>query len=177
MPHLNHLARNTPRSIKGGIRVAPRRSELSTPFRWPLGPLGELAPRVLAAHQGDRPSVDLGYASPLAELVPVFAANDGDVSLALEGGCSYAVSLDHRGCWSTHYTGLANLVVIPCLPRLKRRQFVRAGEVIGYTTNKLGFELWQWTDDRGFVAVDPRPHLASWADAATAEQAASKEAA
>lgn len=107
----------------------------------------------------------------------MLAANDGEVSFALEGGGSYAVSLDHGGTWSTHYTGLAKLTVSACLPRLKRRQLVRAGDVIGYTTGKLGFELWRWTDDRGFVAVEPRPYLASWADAPAATEVTSKEAA
>jgi murein DD-endopeptidase MepM/ murein hydrolase activator NlpD len=177
MSHSIHLDTNPPRFIKGGICFAPRRDERSTPFRWPLGLLGDLAPRVLASHDGDRPSVDLGYARAVTELVPVVAANDGEVSLALEGGGGYAVSLDHERTWSTHYTGLAKLSVIRCLPRRKRRQFVRGGDVIGYTTGKLGFELWQWTDDRGFVAVDARPHLASWAIASVSTRATTKEAA
>jgi hypothetical protein len=177
MSHLIRLDTNPPRFIKGGVRRAPCRHEPSTPFRWPLAPVGDFAPRVLATHDGDRPSVDLGYARALSELVPVLAANDGEVSLALEGGGSCAVSLDHGGTWSTHYTGLATVAVIRCLPRHTRRQFVRAGELIGYTNIKLGFELWRWTDDRGFVAVDARPHLASWAQAAAATCTSRKEAA
>lgn len=42
---------------------------------------------------------------------------------------------------------------------------MRAGDVIGYAAKAplhLRFELWKWTDDRGFVAVDPRPELESW---------------
>lgn len=180
MPHHIQHAMNAPRFSKGGICLAPRRREPTTPFRWPLaslGPLGGVAPRVLAVHDGARPSVDLGYARAITELVPVLAANDGEVSFALEGGGSYAVSLDHSGTWSTHYTGLARLAVSACLPRLKRRQLVRAGDVVGHATGKLGFELWRWTDDRGFVAVDPCPHLASWGDAPLATAATSKEAA
>lgn len=166
-----------PRFIKGGIRLAPSRREPATPFRWPLTAVGNLTPRVLAAHDGDRPSVDLGYMRPCGELVPVHAANDGEVSLALEGAGSYAISLDHGGTWCTHYTGLTKLGVTRCLPRLKRRQLVRAGDVIGYTTGKLGFELWRWTDDRGFVAVDARAHLARWASAVAGDGVMSKEAA
>lgn len=177
MSHLLRLDTNPPRFIKGGVRCAPCRKEPNTPFRWPLAPLGDLAPRVLAAHDGDRPSVDLGYARALSQLVPVLAANDGEVSLALEGSGSCAVSLDHGATWSTHYTGLAKLAVIRCLPRHKRRQFVRGGEVIGFTTGKLGFELWRWTDDRGFVAVDVRPHLASWTHARAVTFTTRKEAA
>jgi hypothetical protein len=177
MSHRIHFALHPPRFAKGGNRLAPRRREPRTPFQWPLGSLGDLAPRVLDAREGERPSVDLGYARMPIELVPVLAANDGEVSLALEGSGTYAISLDHGGTWSTHYTGLTKLAVIPCLPRLKRRQSVRAGDVIGYTTGKLGFELWQWTDERGFVAVDPRLHLASWAVATATSTAARKEAA
>lgn len=180
MSHTIDLALNPPRFVKRGIRLAPRRREPSTPFCWPLasrGHVGELAPRVLAAHEGDRPSVDLGYVRAPSDLVPVLAANDGEVSFALAGNGSHAVSLEHSGSWCTHYTGLAKLAVTACLPRLKRRQTVRAGDVIGYTAGKLGFELWQWTDEDGFVPVDARPHLARWLDAAGTIAATTKEAA
>ena len=49
--------------------------------------------------------------------------------------------------------------------RRHRRQRVRAGDVIGYAAKSpahIRFELWQWTNDRGFVAVDPIPHLSTW---------------
>lgn len=177
MSHLVHLAVQPPRFIKGGIHHAPPRHEPTTPFRWPLGALGDLTPRVLAAHEGERPSVDLGYERAPEQLVPVLAANDGQVSLALEGGGGFAVSLDHGGTWSTHYTGLAKLAVVRCLPRRRLRQSVVAGDVIGYTTNKLGFELWCWTDNRGFVPVDPRSHLACWAGAPVKTDAKHKKAA
>ena len=177
MSHLVHLDAHPPRFIKDGVRLAPRRREPTAPFRWPLESLGDLAPRVLAVHEGDRPSVDLGYERARRDLVPVLAANDGEVSLALEGGGGYAVSLDHSGTWSTHYTGLSKLAVVRCLPRRKLRQSVRAGDVIGYTANRLGFELWRWTDDRGFVPVDPRSHLACWASASVKTEVTSKEAA
>lgn len=176
MSHLIHFAMHPPR-FKRGVCRTPHRYEPTAPFRWPLGALGDLPPRVLAAHDGDRPSVDLGYEHAPLEIVPVLAANDGEVSLALEGGGGYAISLDHSGSWSTHYTGLSKLAVVRCLPRRKLRQSVRAGDVIGYTTSKLGFELWRWTDDRGFVAIDPRSHLASWAVGPATAETTSKEAA
>jgi len=176
MSHLIHFAMQPPR-FKHGVCRTPQRYEPTAPFRWPLGALGDLRPRVLAAHEGDRPSVDLGYERAPLAIVPVLAANDGEVSFALEDGGGCAVSLDHSGSWSTHYTGLSKLAVAYCLPRRKLRQSVRAGDVIGYTTNKLGFELWRWTDDRGFVAVDPRSHLACWASASIKPEATKKEAA
>ena len=177
MSHQIDLALNSPRFIKGGLRLAPQRCEPTTAFRWPLDPLGELAPRVLAARDGERPSVDLGYMSKQTKLVPVLAANDAEVSFAFGRDGHYAVSLDHGGTWCTHYAGLDKLAVIATLPRRQRRQRVRTGDVIGYTTAKLGFELWRWTDDRGFVAVDPRPHLASWVDAPAGTDAIAKKAA
>lgn len=156
------LALNPPRFMKGGIRLARSRREPTTPFRWPLASFGHLAPHIVLARDGERPSVDLGYACKRNELVPVLAANHGEVSFAFGRNGYYAVSLEHSGSWCTLYTGLDKLAVIASLPRLVRRQRVRAGEVIGYTGGKLGFELFQWTEDRGFVAVDPRPHLAKW---------------
>lgn len=110
--------------------------------------------------------------------MPVFAANDGEVACAIDGTAGCAISLDHGGTWTTHYTGLAKLALIRCLPRLKRRERVRAGQVIGYATQpRIGFELWKWTDAHGFVAVDPRAYLASWANAPVANRAPTKEAA
>lgn len=180
MPHRTHLAMQPQRFIKNAIRLPPRRREPTTTFTWPLRALGDVEPRVLASHDGDCLGVDLGYLSGPHRrklLVPVYAVNDGEVACAIESDTGCAISLDHRGTWSTHYTGLANLAVIRCLPKLKRRQFVRAGEVIGYaTTPRIGLELWKWTDDRGFVAVDPRPHLATWTNAPAASSA-EKEAA
>lgn len=171
MPHQIHATEQPPRFTKRSIHIAPRRHELSTPFIWPLRALGDVAPRVLASHEHERLGVDLGYAPASIPdgglLVPVYAVNDGEVACAIEGKTGCAISLDHGGTWSTHYTGLGTMAVIRRLPRLRARQFVRAGEVIGYASRpRIGFELWNWTDDRGFVAVDPRPHLAAWATAA-----------
>jgi hypothetical protein len=42
---------------------------------------------------------------------------------------------------------------------------------------RIGFELWKWTDSHGFVAVDPRAYIASWANAPASNTAPTKEAA
>jgi len=174
MPHRIHLAMHPPRFIKNPIRLAPRRRQPTTPFEWPLRAVDGIEPTVLAS-RGERLSVDLGYATAPCDRelhVPVCAANDGQVSCAIESATSCAISLDHGGTWSTHYTGLAKRAVNRCLPRLRRREYVRAGQVIGYATEpRIGFELWKWTDGRGFVAVDPRAYLAAWANAGTQEAA------
>ena len=182
MPHSIQLAMNPPRFLeKNGIRVPPRRREPSSPFTWPLRAFGGVDPQVLAAHDGDRLGVDLGHASAPggpAELVPVYAANDGEVACAIESPTGCAISLDHSGTWSTHYTGLTMAVVTRCLPKLKCRQHVRVSQVIGYATQpRIGFELWKWTDDSGYVAVDPRPYLATWTNAPASNIAAAKKAA
>ena len=174
------LAMNPPRFLeKDGIRIAPRRREPSSPFMWPLRAVGGVGPHVLAAHDNDRLGVDLGYTlAPSGGLVPVYAANDGEVACAIESPTGCAISLDHSGTWSTHYTGLTMAVVTRCLPKLKRRQYVRAGQVIGYATQpRIGFELWKWTDDRGYVAVDPRPYVATWTNAPASNIAVAKKAA
>ncbi|CAN5913071.1 hypothetical protein BH11MYX3_BH11MYX3_29260 [soil metagenome] len=181
MPHSIQLAMNPPRFLqKRGIQLGPRRREPSAPFTWPLRASGGVAPHVLAAHDGERLGIDLGYPiSPRGHaLVPVYAVNDGEVACAIESPTGCAISLDHSGTWSTHYTGLTTLAVTRCLPKLKRRQYVRVGRVIGYSTQpRSGFELWKWTDDRGFVAVDPRPYLALWTNAPSSNIATAKEAA
>jgi hypothetical protein len=160
------LALHRPRLAKKGIRLGPRRREPASPFGWPLRVLAGIEPQVLASHAGERLGVDLGYADAreLRDVrVPVFAVNDGKVACAIENGNGCAISLDHSGTWTTHYAGLSELTVIRCQPRLERRESVRAGQIIGYTSKpRIGFELWKWTDDRGFVAVDPRHHLARW---------------
>jgi hypothetical protein len=51
------------------------------------------------------------------------------------------------------------------LGKTRRRQYVRAGDVIGNAARAplhVRFELWKWTNERGFVAVDPRGELENW---------------
>lgn len=139
------------------------------PWRWPLGRLANRPPIILDEQvSDDRRGVDIGYTvAPFdSELfVPVYAAQSGEVSFALEGKDGFAVSLDHGGGVTTHYAHMSKMFVTRCLGRLKRRQYVRSGEVIGYAAKAplhVRFELWKWTDDRGLVAVDPRPELETW---------------
>lgn len=143
------------------------RGELG-PWRWPLLRVGNRDPIVLTDHiADDRRGVDLGYAAaPFdSELyVPVHAAQAGEVSFALEASDGFAISLDH-GDHTTHYGHLSKMFPTRCFGKLRRRQYVRAGEVVGYAAKaplRFRFELWQWTDDGGFVAVDPLPYLNEW---------------
>ncbi len=142
--------------------------EVLGPWRWPLESFGSRRPIVLAEHvTKERRGVDLGYAvsSFDSELyIPVYAAQSGKVSFAFDGEDGCAVSIDH-GAWTTHYAHMSRMFVTPSLGRLRRRQHVRAGEVIGNAARSplhIRFELHAWTDARGFVAVDPLEHLKDW---------------
>jgi murein DD-endopeptidase MepM/ murein hydrolase activator NlpD len=149
-------------------RLHPSAREKRGPWRWPLGKLAGRQPIVLDDHvTADRRGVDLGYViAPFdSELyVPVYAVQSGEVSFAHEGPDGCAVSLDH-GKTTTHYAQMSKMFVTRCLGKTRRRQYARAGDVIGYAAKSpvhVRFELWKWTDDRGFVAIDPRPELEGW---------------
>ena len=151
-----------------GARLHPSARSKPGPWRWPLGKLGSRPPIMIDEHvSDDRRSIDIGYAvAPFdGELyVPVYAAQSGEVSFALEGKDGFAVSLDH-GSSTTHYAHMSKMFVTRCLGRTRRRQYVRAGDVIGNAARSplhVRFELWKWTDERGFVAVDPKPELENW---------------
>ena len=139
-------------------------------WRWPLPRLGNRDPIVVDKHvENGRHTVDIGYvaASFDSELfVPVYAVQSGEVSHALETKDGYEVGIDHGGrTWSTVYGRLSQIFVTRCLPRLHRRQYVRAGAVIGYASRRpllARFALWQWTEECGFVSVDPCEQLKQW---------------
>jgi len=150
------------------VRPHPSAREQRGPCRWPLAKLPGRQPIVLDEYERDgRRGVDLGYVvAPYdSELyVPVYAAHSGEVSFALEGKDGCAVSIDH-GETTTHYAHMSSMFVTRCLGKTRRRQHVRAGDVIGHAAKApvhVRFELWKWTYDRGFVCVDPRPELERW---------------
>ena len=157
-----------PKTKQMRARLHPSARSTPRPWRWPLGRLAGRPPIVLDEHVAeDRRGIDVGYVvAPFdSELyVPVYAAQSGDVSFALEGKDGFAVSLDH-GHVTTHYAHMSKMFVTRCLGKARRRQHVRAGDVIGYAAKAplhIRFELWKWTDERGFVAVDPRAELENW---------------
>ena len=154
-----------------GWRLVPDARPQPQPFRWPLQRLGDREPVILAEHPDDaRRGADLGYEPrPYdAELyVPVCAAQDGEVMFAGETKSGFAISIHHRHHeWATYYAHLSKMFVAPnYLQKNRRRQRVRGGDVIGYAAKspiEIRFELWNWTDDRGFVAVDPVAQLGAW---------------
>jgi Peptidase family M23 len=147
------------------------------PCQWPLARLGDREPLVLAEYGGEtRRGIELGYATSVLDsrlFVPVHAAQAGEIAAALDVPTGCAITIDHGDrTMMTHYAHLSKMFVTPCIPKdhASRRQFVHAGQVIGYAANSpahLRFELWRWTDDRGYVAVDPIPELTTWAKALT----------
>jgi murein DD-endopeptidase MepM/ murein hydrolase activator NlpD len=147
--------------------LVPSARPIDEPWRWPLPRLAGRNPIVLEEMAEDRYGVDIGYvAAPFDRelFVPVFAAKAGEVSYAMATKDGLAISIVH-GDWTTHYAHLSKMFVTRCLPRTRRRQFVSAGAVIGYAAKSplhVRFELWKWTDDSGFAAVDPIPHLNDW---------------
>ena len=157
-----------PKTKQLRARLDPSARATEQPWRWPLPKLGSRSPIVLAAHTDEeRRGVDLGYvvASFDSELfVPVYAAQAGEISFAMEASDGFAISIDH-GAWTTHYAHLSKMFVTQALQKRRRRQHVSAGEVIGYAAKAplhVRFELWQRMFTGGFEAVDPIPHLDQW---------------
>jgi murein DD-endopeptidase MepM/ murein hydrolase activator NlpD len=162
--NLEPITKNTRFVLREDARAKPQ------PWHWPLGRLGNRDPIVLTGHEenGVR-SVDLGYVAAAFDselFVPIYAAQSGEVSHAIETEHGFEVALDHGGrTWGTLYAHLSKMFVTRCLPRLRRRQSVRAGDVIGYAAKAplhVRFGLWQWTEEKGFVSVDPREQLKQW---------------
>lgn len=151
--------------LRNDARVQPQ------PWRWPLARLGDRDPVVLAEDvNGNRFAADLGYEDRPFDrelYVPVYAVQDGEITCATETASGFAISIDHgdRG-WVTHYAQMSRMFVSPYYGQRNRKyQRVRGGDVIGYAAKSpiaVRFELWQWTDDRGFVAVAPVAQLADW---------------
>lgn len=149
-------------ALRHSARVQPR------PWRWPLDNLDDREPIVLAQGIVRRHGIDFGFESrpdDATQLVPVYAAQDGEVMHCSETSTGYSISIDHQPeGWATYYGHLSN-VCVPLnvrfphpLPR------VRGGEVIGYAARSpihLRFALWQWTE-RGFVPVEPTGKLSEW---------------
>ena len=136
------------------------------PWRWPLERRDDCGPIVLARHASfDRSGVELGYAPREIELnAPVYAAQDGRLMFCGETRTGYAISIDHVGCGFATYYGHLSKVDLPFnYLRRKPRIPVRGGDLIGFAAKSpLRFELWQWTEDRGFVPVDPVERMKEW---------------
>ena len=146
------------------------------PWQWPLARIGDREPTILGEHvTPKRRGVEIGFAVASyddALFVPVHAVQSGEVAYALQQSDDFAVTIEHDDpTWATHYAHLSKIFVTRQLGRHRlRRQRVRAGDVIGYAATSplhVRFELYKCTDDRGYVAIDPRAHLESWLESST----------
>lgn len=129
---------------------------------WPLPSLGSSRPCVLGRADERRLTIAVGYRHRADAVVPVYAVRDGRIRIATETASGFAVTIDHHGEWSSHYAQLDQLTVTQASARCGAR--VRAGQIIGYANGAtaIRFELWRWTDERGFVPTRPDPLMPSW---------------
>ena len=139
------------------------------PWRWPLSRLGNRDPLVLAEHlDRERLGVLLGYEPRPFDgqlFVPVHAAQDGTVALAVETASGCFVNLEHGyQSHSTTYALMSKMFVTAYRgEKNRKRERVRGGDVIGYATKSpitVRFEVWTWNDRDGYAATDPVAHLA-----------------
>lgn len=137
------------------------------PWTYPLPRLGGAAPRITGRVEGDRRILELGFdPAEVGELkyVPVYAVQSGRISLAIPTATGHAISIDHGG-WSSHYANLSHrYATVPGNRKIGRTQ-VRAGDAIGFAACSpvhIRFELWDWTEKRGFVQVDPSARMKDW---------------
>jgi hypothetical protein len=136
---------------------------------WPLPRLDGVAPCIIQPAEGSR-SDGIAIAYPerclSPSLVPVFAAQDGVVTYAGNTANGSTLCIDHVGGWSTQYAELAHLLTRPTDRfRRRRRERVRAGDVIGHacrSTLRIRFGVSLLTDE-GCVEQDPSSWMPAWA--------------
>lgn len=140
------------RSRRAGVSMHPRTClDLDCPNipepthdhtpTWPLARLGTHHPIVTGV--SDRHfCLELGY-EPSVErppLVPVLAIGHGTVLYAT----SDRIVLDHGDGFATAYLGLEHVLVAHRARRARKRGArVQPGQVIGFVTDVLGFEIWR----------------------------------
>lgn len=154
------------------ILHAPANANLLAAHRswvWPLPRLDGAAPCIieLAREYPPPDGLAIGYRgrSSSADLVPVFAAQDGVVTYAGSNASGSTLCIDHLGGWSTHYSELEHLLTRPTDRfRRRRKERVRAGDVIGHasrTTLQIRFGLSRLTDE-ACVELDPASWMSAW---------------
>lgn len=126
----------------------------------------------------------------MPDMIPVFAARDGEVWSAKKTPRGFAVVIDHGKPWATFYQHLEHMFVAPTAKRGGRaKERVRAGEIIGYVGGSpldstklkhLHFEVWHGGGPE--AAIDPEAMMQSWlvmpwTDASLAQEAALRKAA
>jgi murein DD-endopeptidase MepM/ murein hydrolase activator NlpD len=180
------LALNPPRWVKH--RRSAIRNSGGTARVWPLASINVRAPVVLDTPGGR--GVDLAYPrvdpSDAIAICPVGTSNGtathlmppitsalaidgGEIVFAGRLGHGFGVIINHGNGWASHYANLQTVVAIRTDLYRTQRQYVRAGDTIGYVGapepdafKRLHFELWERDRDRQFVPVDARRYLTTW---------------
>lgn len=152
------------------LRVSASQSLLSDPRFgiWPLPQLDGLAPCIIHS-AGEGPALAplaLGYPGRAfsSSRVPVFATQDGTVAYARTAGESSTLCIDHPGGWSTHYAELEDLLTRPTDRCYRRRERVRAGDVIGHAPRsnlRIRFG-WSRLTGHGRVQLNPGGFMVMW---------------
>lgn len=131
---------------------------------WPLPMLGPHNPIVLGP--GERwHSIVLGYDRRVRQpdLVPVLAVGNGEITLATDSH----VGIHHHNGFETHYAQLAEVLMTPRTTRARKaRQYVRAGDVIGFIAAgaRLPFEIWRRKEGFAYTTVPAASHIGHWRD-------------
>lgn len=135
---------------------------------WPLPRLDGVAPSIIATGSGQPPldGVKIGYPgrSSLPDFVPVFAAQDGVITYAGRSSDGSTLCIDHAGGWSTQYAELEHLLARPTDRfRRRRKERVRAGDVIGHARSSLRIRFGlACLIDGASVDHDPSSWMPAW---------------
>jgi murein DD-endopeptidase MepM/ murein hydrolase activator NlpD len=139
------------------------------PWTWPLPRLDGLAPSIVSLPRQTRTddAIEVGYhgLASSQSFVPVFAAQDGNITYAAQTDRGATICLDHPGHWSTQYEELEHvLVTMTDRFRRRRKARVRAGDVLGLARRaplSIRFALSRLTDGT-WVTVDPTESMHTW---------------
>jgi hypothetical protein len=166
----NHIPNDPIAPRKNQSQTARLPEQASPRWYWPLGPLGERTPIVLATHEHPEVAIDLGYETRRYDrelFVPVYTPYAGVVTSCKETSDGYSLELDHLGHdWITRLEHLSKVFVATDRERGRRqRPCVRGGRVIGYAARSpthVRFALVRKCGDHRNVAVPALPHLNTW---------------
>jgi hypothetical protein len=135
---------------------------------WPLPRLDGSAPSILAssgAVLADGSEIGYRSRSLSRSLIPVFAAQDGVVTYAINAASGSTLCIDHADGWSTSYMELEQVLMRPTDRfRRRRKERVRTGDVVGHARRsalRIRFALFRLTDE-GCSAQDPAMWLSGW---------------
>ena len=152
------------------LRTSTRESLLADPRIgiWPLPRLDGISPCILQS-AGEGPALAplaLGYPGRAfsSSRVPVFATQDGTVAYARTAGDRSTLCVDHPGGWSTHYAELEDLLTRSTARCHRRRERIRAGDVIGHVPRSSLRICFGWSrlTGHGRIQLNPGGFMVMW---------------